>query len=262
MIRRYAHRDCGIRTEFNPKTDEIDVIVRLPEPPPIIGLLIGDCVHNLRAALDHIIYALVSTNSTRPTNTPNKNTMFPIRDTREGYRHQLDKLQRLAGLPDEAAALVDTLQPYHTREKGLNYKLHPLRVLDTLENIDKHRRLTIAAGISNLAHVNLRDSGGGDSDIMVLSHMLHDGAVLTSFPAKYRDEVQVQSHLAVYVAFKETRELRSALNENVLDMLMQLIEYVANFVLPKFAKVATGRKIPRPRRRRQDLRPPPRAKNN
>lgn len=254
MIRRYVQRDCGVRTEFNPKTNEIDVVVRIPEPPPLVGLLIGDCVHNLRAALDHIVYALIKTNPARPPNTPNRSTMFPIRDTREGYESQVNKLQRLAGLPDNAAAVVRALQPYNTREKGLNHKAHPLFVLDALENIDKHRRLTVAAGISNLVHVKMRDSSGGDADLVFTSHMLHDGAVLTSFPGAQRDEVQVQAYLAVYVALKEARELRSMLNQDVLAVLTELVAYIGNDVLMRFGRVAIGRKLPRPRRRRQDLR--------
>lgn len=206
MIWRFGNRDCGIRSQFNPKTHEIDIIANMPDPPPIIGLLIGDCVHNLRAALDHIVYALVTTNPFRPPNTPNRSTMFPIRDTREGYRHQVDKLKRLAGVPDPAAALVDTLQPYHTREKGLDHTAHPLFVLDALENIDKHRRLTLASAVWRHAHVSLRDADGGESDLLLLSHMIHDRTVLTSYPASYENKVQVNGQLAICVALQEADE--------------------------------------------------------
>lgn len=170
VIRRYIRRDCGIKTQFNRKTQEFDVVAKIPTLPPLIGLLVADAVHNLRTTLDHIIYALIRANPSRPPGTPDDKTMFPIRDTKEGYGHQISKLQRLRGLPPEATALVDLLQPYHTREKGDDHTLHPLWVLDKLENVDKHRRLNLVAGVAHGSHVSIRYESGHQSDIMLRRH--------------------------------------------------------------------------------------------
>src|ERR1700689_4629328 len=45
--------------EFNPETGE-HVVFAEPtgEPPPDISLIAGDCLFDLRASLDHVVYAL------------------------------------------------------------------------------------------------------------------------------------------------------------------------------------------------------------
>jgi hypothetical protein len=262
MIRRFVRNDCGVDSKFNPKTGEFEVIARMPDPPPIIGLLIGDCVHNLRSALDHIVYALIATNPLRGGAAPSAKAQFPICDTRAGYRHQIDKLKRLDGIPDAVAALIATLQPYNTREKGLDHTLHPLWVLNKLDNIDKHRRLTLASGVARHAHVGLRYHDGGESDVLILQDMIYDRAILTSYlPAPDGSEVQVNGGLVVYVAFNEADELRSLLNEEVASVLVKIIEYVGNILLPRFRRLATGHKPSPKRRRRQDKRAKLRGKH-
>jgi hypothetical protein len=258
MIRRFIRNDCGIREKLNPRTQEIEVVARMPEPPPIIGLLMGDCVHNLRTALDHIVFALISTNQTRPSGTPNARTMFPIRDTAAGYCHQVEKLKRIDGLHDEAAALIDRLRPYHARERGDDHTTHPLWILDKLENIDKHRRLAMVSGIARHAHISIRDSDGGESDILVLSHMIHDRAVLSSYPARYRGRVQVNGYLMVYVALNEVDELPSLVGIDVAYIMNFLIGQIGGKMLPMFAWLAVGRPAPKRKHRRQDLRMVPR----
>ncbi len=263
MIRRFVRNDCGTSSKFNPKTGEYDVIAKLPDPPPIIGMLIGDCVHNLRSALDHIVYALILTNPARRGEIPSSKAMFPIRDTREGYSHQINKMKRLDGVPDAVAALIETLQPYHTREKGLDHTLHPLSVLDKLDNIDKHRRLAIASGVARHAHVSIRYADGGETDVMLLQDMIYDRAILTSYPpARDGTKVKVNGGLMVYVAFKETREIPALDDEDVCRVLMQLTDYVGNVLLPRFRKLATGHNVAPRRRRRQDRRwKPPKLKS-
>jgi hypothetical protein len=189
--------------------------------------------------------------------------MFPIRDTRAGYLHQIQKLKRLDGIPDTVATLIETLQPYHTREKGLDHTLHPLWVLDKLDNIDKHRRLAIASGIARHAHVAIRYADGGETDVMLLQDMIYDRAILTSYPPSIDgSEVKVNGGLMVYVAFKETRELPGLNDEDVCRTLMQLIDYVGNVLLPRFRKLATGHRPTSRKPRRQDRRlgPKPRAR--
>jgi hypothetical protein len=261
MIRRFARNDCGVDSKFNPKTGEFEVIARMPDPPPIIGLLIGDCVHNLRSALDHIVYALIATNPLRGGAPPSDKAMFPICSGRAEYRRQTDKLKRLEGIPDAVAALIETLQPYHTREKGLDHTLHPLWVLNKLDNIDKHRRLTLASGVARHAHVSIRYRDGGESDVVLLQDMIHDRAILTSYlPAPDGSEVQMDGGLMVYVALHEADELPSLLNEEIASVLVKIIEYVGNVLLPRFRRLATGHKPTPKRSRRQDKRPKLRGK--
>ena len=171
-------------------------------------------------------------------------------------------MKRLDGIPDAVAALIETLQPYHTREKGRDYTRHPLWVLNKLDNIDKHRRLTLAAGVARHAHVSIRYRDGGESDVMLLQDMIYDRAILWSYPpASDGSEVQMNGGLMIYVALKEADELRSLLNEDIAVVLTQIIDYVGNILLPRFRRLATGHMpAPKRRRRRQDKRPKLRGK--
>lgn len=255
MIRRFIRNDCGIDTKFNPKTNEFDVVARMPDPPPIIGLLVGDCVHNLRSALDHIVYALIWTNPARAGALPSEKAMFPICDTRLGYAHQVNKLKRIDGVPDGVAALIDTLQPCHAREKGLDHTLHPLWVLNRLENIDKHRRLTLSCGVARHAHVSIRYEFGHESDFLLAQDVIYDRAILTSYPpSRDGSKVQVNGYLMVYVALNDAAELPALVDEDIAGVLRQLVEYVGNLALPRFGKLATFHRPTRKRKRRQDKR--------
>src|SRR6267378_798859 len=44
------------------------------EPPPRLSVILGDCLHNLRSALDHIAWQLVLANGEKP----GRDTAFPI----------------------------------------------------------------------------------------------------------------------------------------------------------------------------------------
>ena len=182
--------------------------------------------------------------------------MFPISDTRQGYLRQTKQLERLTGAPDQVVELIDSLQPYHSREKGLDHTIHPLWVLNKLENIDKHRRLTLASAIGRQAHISISYPDGGETDLLHLDSVIYDRAVLMSYPPDTGGgEVQMSGYLAAYVALRETDELPSLLDEPIRDVLLQLIDYVGNQLLPRFRRLATGHKVAPKRRRRQDLRP-------
>ena len=55
----------------------------LKTPPAQIGLIAGDVIHNLRSALDHLVYALVIANGNDPTGE--KAIAFPVHDDAARY---------------------------------------------------------------------------------------------------------------------------------------------------------------------------------
>jgi hypothetical protein len=131
-----------ITDEFDPDTG--DNVVRLDsmQPlPPIIAQIFGDCLHNLRAALDHLTFALAIANKPTLTDAEARETQFPIFQSLEGFKAR--GAGRIRHLSPQAQAIINRLQPYNT---GNNTTRHPLWVLQTLENIDKHRRLLVAVG--------------------------------------------------------------------------------------------------------------------
>ena len=112
--------------KFDPETNRTQFILRsVPDIPSDISLLLGDAIHNLRTALDHLACELV-----RSTGISDPKVYFPICKTEDIYEAESDG--KTKGMPPEAKKLIDRLCPYG----GKNHLLWGLHQLDI---IDKHR---------------------------------------------------------------------------------------------------------------------------
>jgi hypothetical protein len=100
-------------------------------PPLRFGVILGDCVHNLRCALDHAVWQVTLLDGA----TPNSSTMFPIA-SQSGSQFEKMATARIPGLSAAHQQLVKDAQPYH---RGTDAGTHPLTVLADLSNTDKHR---------------------------------------------------------------------------------------------------------------------------
>jgi hypothetical protein len=109
------------------------------ETPTIIGVLVGEIVYNLRAALDYLIYELAFLDS----GSIQDGTQFPIEDHEKGWLSRL-KGKMIKGryvpgwvehLSVEHQAAIKTLQPYF----GCQWT----KRLREISNPDKHKRLSI-----------------------------------------------------------------------------------------------------------------------
>jgi len=105
--------------------------------PARVGLIVGDCLQNMRSSLDYLVWELVLANG----NTPNGRNAFPIALTEDVYKNEIVKRHRLDGISPEAHAVIDALQPYLRLEK--ERERTPLAILDSLQNINKHRRVLL-----------------------------------------------------------------------------------------------------------------------
>jgi hypothetical protein len=84
---------------------------------------LGDCVHNLRSALDLLAVELVRANG----GTPGDYTAFPVGSD---YRHfQTSAIRRVNGASTKAIDLICRLKPYR-RQDSLIYRLHRLDIAD------------------------------------------------------------------------------------------------------------------------------------
>jgi hypothetical protein len=108
-----------------------------PKPDPDLSLVLGDYVHNLRSALDHLVWQLVIANG----EIPGKSNQFPIAACCDEWKRAI-KSGWLRGVEPEAVALIESLQPH--RGKGPTDK-HLLVVLNTLDISDKHHVLAAGA---------------------------------------------------------------------------------------------------------------------
>jgi hypothetical protein len=125
----------GVIKKIEPQTG--DYVWRInadPSSADDCGLIAGDLIHNLRAALDHVVYELATQD--RPL------TEFPIYlkpgPGRDGF-HEAG-IAKMWSLPLEAKVIIERFQPY-SGWNGLKDKAHPLWQIHDLDRIDKHRRL-------------------------------------------------------------------------------------------------------------------------
>ena len=105
-----------------------------------LGPMIGDCVHNFRAALDYLLWELSS-----PTyrSTHGTRIEFPIFADPEWHRSASAKA-KVGGLDHAAQRIVESLQPFNGPGCRQRFDLahptdEPLWHLLELDNWDKHR---------------------------------------------------------------------------------------------------------------------------
>jgi hypothetical protein len=150
-----------------------------PGIDPRLGLLIGDYVANLRAALDHLVYALSGERST---------TQFPVSSSQSWYTQnkpgQLSLRDKsLLGVSEDHKKLIDAHQPFNNKP---NVKEHPLAVLVDLNNIDKHRYLhaalrTIGDVRAEVESPHYPESIGFKIEFLPPGRLIDDGQELGTF---------------------------------------------------------------------------------
>jgi hypothetical protein len=122
-----------IRFEDDPNTRERTYyVLSVQDLPPEIVTIVGDALHNLRSALDHLAYQLVVAAGGKP----DINTAFPIAKSFESYMSPKGRL-KVKGMRQDAIKAIDAHKPY----KGGNDTLWHLHELN---NIEKHRLLITA----------------------------------------------------------------------------------------------------------------------
>ena len=122
-------------------------------PPMRLSVLLGDCVHNMRAALDNLICGLARTVDPRCTC---KGTAFPFRQSEADWDANFER--DLAGVPSDAQDIIKTLQPWHDQAS-------PLIMLNRLSNTDKHRACNLTLAYNRNAGFRVHGNDGTVSDI-------------------------------------------------------------------------------------------------
>lgn len=189
QVRVYSERHpyrIGWERHGNPDSGEWLCILRITEQPDrAVSTIIGDVVHNVRSALDHLATAIAPESQEREAS-------FPIRDVdpwnldgRAGEKARESFQAATRGMPEEAKTIIKQLQPYsrwppnHTAllfhlggaivvgESRTPAKFffhspqnHFLSVLNEFDNRDKHR--TFVPIVTSLPGgiVTIRDRSG------------------------------------------------------------------------------------------------------
>jgi hypothetical protein len=134
---------------------------KLPEIRDSYGLLVGDAIHNLRCALDHLWWALATLHLGRdPEEDEAKDIQFPI-FTKPSFLKPgaWDKHPYLRHVSPDAAAKAYPMQPFVAgTSKPANtpmYLINYLALLATLSNTDKHRFLHTAIAVPEKGYIHI-----------------------------------------------------------------------------------------------------------
>ncbi len=217
--------------EFNPESNEKIVRVEVIDAPPVeFGITIGDIVHNLRSALDNLVYELVVTrHGDSPPPEFVKYSEFPIFGDRP--MKAWERKNKIGGIDPLAQADIEELQPY---KRGNNFASDPLWVLHKLSNFDKHRlpHLTLVLRVATLHFI-------GDfvpvlpKDIEWTEGPLEDGAVVGRYPPPTGDpqeKVNVDFHPILSIGFGHGSP--PVEGRWVLRVLGEIGEHITRKVLP------------------------------
>lgn len=119
--------------QVDERTVELRLILRREPPIEEWGLILGDCLHNLRSMLDNVAWALATLDGAVPAQ-PTQVT-FPVTDTETEWRKRIASLE---SIPPDLLDRVRHTQPWVS---GVSRADSRLGILHSLDITDKHRQL-------------------------------------------------------------------------------------------------------------------------
>jgi hypothetical protein len=222
-----------------PHTGDLVWRVEVSEQPPLYwSAIAGDCVHNLRSALDLLVCEMVRAEGERVT----KDTTFLISKSADAFKSGY--IGKIQGTPKVAVDLIKKAKPYQGADNPF-WRLHELDIAD------KHK-LLVPVGIAHehtintytLADVldaypgattiNLSEMPSAESVGIVVpkpTFPLEDGAEIYRIRATLREDPIAQMNMnpkfRFDVAFGEVEVVEG---EPIIPTLHQLIQFVEGFV--------------------------------
>lgn len=108
--------------------------LRVNSAPPLVqwSAVLGDCLHNLRSALDAGVWELAHVGGVAPSNP--RLVQFPFCEHTDDWVRRRER--SLAGLPADLLRKVEAIQPYNHTGGG---RTSALSLLNTLDIEDKHK---------------------------------------------------------------------------------------------------------------------------
>ena len=114
------------------------------KPPSELSFQIGDFLTNLRATLDHLVFAIAIRHTNGDLGKWERDVSFPIYHDARRFAAKRGKLVNV--LPLDVLALIEKLQPYYGRRTV--DKRHALFALEDLVNRDKHRTILVVSAFA------------------------------------------------------------------------------------------------------------------
>lgn len=195
--------------KYNVETNTTQFI--LGETPEIdfdIRLLLGDAVHNLRTALDHLACELA-----RSVGVKDPMDYFPIFETRDIY--EAKSPGKTKGIPQEAKTFIDqSICPYGG-EDDLLWGLHGL------DRIDKHRLLLAVTTVTRSWGASL----GSEAKLYQFSFIppaMKAGEVIGEVEGNHESDTQMS--ITADIAFGEPEVLKGQTLFPILPIIAEHVE--------------------------------------
>jgi len=130
-------KPCGFYTYINPEYTRVSVIVKGYSDPPLVhwSLIMADIIHNLRCALDHAFWAILSSEFGGVIPPKAERLSFPIWDAAPTS----DQRRVLQTVSPKLLRAVESVQPYNN--PTVSFPVHPLAIIRDIENPNKHKLL-------------------------------------------------------------------------------------------------------------------------
>jgi hypothetical protein len=198
------------------------------ELPVKWAIVLGDILHNLNSALDHLVCSLARLSDSEDDCTA---TEFPVFTGRAGFEGK--KERALRGVPEEAQGIIEELQPFNS---GEDPTMHVLEVLRRFYNIDKHRRLHLVVG-------NLREAHYTPTHPDVVPIRMHAGPIrgrteLAAFhaPPHVEDIQRIDTDVSFDVVIDEPIGPEDFQTPNISTGMRSIHRWISTKVLPRFER--------------------------
>jgi hypothetical protein len=185
-------------------------------PPIRLSVLLGDCVHNMRSALDNLVCGLAKT--VKPDCTCRG--AFPFRKDQNDWNDHFEV--DLKGVPLDAQKIIKELQPWHDPSKA-----NPLLILNKLSNDDKHRTCNFTLAYTQNAVFRIHGNDGTITDI-AYNEPIYLGevqtVVLPMSPAAVMPSARVEAAGRMVISLRDESIWADAPVENVLRRCFDHVE--------------------------------------
>lgn len=211
-VKGFAQEYSKGSVRFQREDETGDGVLEFPpaEPDERVSWMLGDCVQNLRSALDHAVHELARLRKGDAWSGLGQSE-FPIYVQPEAYgKHGRAKIR---GIPEPLRAYIERLQFYNRGQEPDATVLDPLRedlyLLNDLSRLDKHRRLHLSRVAVKGANLTILPTGSTAMSIALTSEpqtpILHAARSEAIRIGDLHGEPEVDVHVGarMTVAFKD-----------------------------------------------------------
>jgi hypothetical protein len=199
-------------------------------PPTAISHIFGDVLQSANSSLDYLVCELFRRYN--PSQPARQSHRFPIVTSHGAFNKEIGN-DALFGIPFEAVAVIEGLQPYEGRTDPVPTNLMALR---TLTNQHKHRKINVSVLAANPAPSDvapIEKDGEFFVPVRDLPKATHFKAEIGPFPIMKNGEVDMDCKFTPVVVLEES-EFREVLITLLAARLCEAVTECCNRFIPFF----------------------------